>query len=198
MHILFLVVASKFVFFCPLFFISAGWQARYARLLASAHFNRAGPSRTQVLSASPQIFNLLPPLLQPLPLFLLTVCLIACPFPRQVCGSVQPHRAGAAVCADCVGQHHEGAGAHRGRTDPPCAAERSVELCESDECWSIWGKRLNSLGHRRFADSEIGIPPAQQQCCTLRTRARPVQTENCCARKAIFAELDSQLLSLPA
>lgn len=47
----------------------------------------------------------------------------------QVFGSVQPHRAGATVRGDRVGQHGQGARAHRGRTDPPCAAECSVELC---------------------------------------------------------------------
>lgn len=37
------------------------------------------------------------------------------------------------MCGDGVGQHSEGAGAYGGRTDPPGAAERSVELCKSNE-----------------------------------------------------------------
>lgn len=40
-----------------LYFPSTGWQACYSRLYASAHFNRAGPCRTKVLSASSCIFH---------------------------------------------------------------------------------------------------------------------------------------------
>lgn len=43
-----------------------GWQACYSRLSSSAHFNRTGPSRTEVVSASSPVFHLLRLLPQPL------------------------------------------------------------------------------------------------------------------------------------